>query len=562
MKRVIFTIYFDIIDKSNYENQMLVNEYFDRLIENKKQYAKHIGVDFKFFHNTSIETTLFNEFNFTEINLYKHFLMEQLAEEYDEIMYIDMDVLFNTKENVFNELNLSDGIHIKDQDCDIKNKNIMEVLYKSTGNRSPTLKYHITKELLNGKDNHVLNTGIIIGKSEHIKLINFFNRLPNIIKKINVIKRSADNPCFLKTHFYPNNEAIFSYILEKYNIPYVLLDNKWHNIVDSTPKTIDFDNTKIFHFINKKFNCFFNDKSKVVFSIYIKIPDEKLDNPKNFPDDSTLKSKRTVERLTAYKDKIIDNHKSYAESIGATYIIFENNDQYQKFSSNFSFLSEYDKINLYKIWLLDMLTNQFDLVLYVDLDVYFRQDIDIFNFVPAEYSLCCQYRDRSSLKIQSSNYYFKSYNYDFRNPHSKYWNCHALLDHDEKDSENNVFNTGILAASKHVMNQVNYFDNIEKLLLKMKTLKEDTCSMYPDKIKESFGYDNETILSYKVKINQVPTFNLDLYWHYKHEYRSLESFNQDHIAFKIDKEHLLAECKKNKTVIIHFISKNFGLVFD
>ena len=58
------------------------------------------------------------------------------------------------------------------------------------GLRNPTLKYHITRDLLGGKENHVMNTGIMIAKSEHIKQIKFIERLPSIIEKIDKLKES------------------------------------------------------------------------------------------------------------------------------------------------------------------------------------------------------------------------------------------------------------------------------------------------------------------------------------------------------------------------------------
>ena len=103
MKRIIFTSFDDIekIGDNDNANFLLVKEYFDRLVSNKEEYAKSIGVDFKFFYNTMKDFDIPNELEFTKVNLYKHHLMAQLAEKYDEIMYVDMDVLFNTNEKRF-----------------------------------------------------------------------------------------------------------------------------------------------------------------------------------------------------------------------------------------------------------------------------------------------------------------------------------------------------------------------------------------------------------------------------------------------------------------------------
>ena len=115
MKRIIFTIFDDIkkelsgpteleakqVFNMDQAASLLVEEYFDKLVENKKDYSKKIGVDFKFFHNEMKNFFDLNETDFTLVNLYKHHLFSELSKEYDEVMYVDMDVVFNTDLNVF-----------------------------------------------------------------------------------------------------------------------------------------------------------------------------------------------------------------------------------------------------------------------------------------------------------------------------------------------------------------------------------------------------------------------------------------------------------------------------
>src|SRR5210317_1483854 len=134
MKRVIFTCYDDlnsgVLEKRNSaETSVAISSYFDELVENKKNYAKHIGVDFKFYHNTMKDFEVETELEFTKVNLYKHLLMAELANEYDEVMYVDMDVIFNTQKNVFEELDLNKGIHVKDQNHEIISKSSNELLF-------------------------------------------------------------------------------------------------------------------------------------------------------------------------------------------------------------------------------------------------------------------------------------------------------------------------------------------------------------------------------------------------------------------------------------------------
>lgn len=569
MKRVIFTTYDDIEKEkdqwsANYYATEAVNEYFDKLISNKEEYANSlINVEFKFFHNTMKDFNVDADLEFTKANLYKHHLMAELANDYDEVMYVDMDVVFNTEKNVFDELNLNEGIHIQVQTHEVTCKDIGGVMFENIGNRSPTLKYHITKDLLGGKDNHVMNTGIMIAKSEHIKQVKFVDRLPSIIERIQEMRVSGisdDQYKFLRMYYYPNNESIFSYIMESEGIPYKIMDERWHKIIKEKPTPLDWDNIEIAHFVGKKFNMFFKDKTKLIYSIYIEIPDERLDNPRGPKDDPVNKSKRTQERLAEYKDKLYDNHLEYAHNHRATYIHFTRDNRYEEFRARFPDLSEYDVINLYKVHLLDYMTHYYDLVLYVDFDVIFVSDYDVFDYLKAEHCLCCDSSNAedSGVKLWDS-LYLKNYDKDFRSPEAKYWNCHAMLSEEDVEPDNYVFNTGIMMASRKVMEKLGYFSDIDDVLDMMKELKEN--SIYPPQVQESFGYDNETIMSYKVAMNDVAVDRLCETWHLKHMGEKIEAYTKDTKEHKMSKHKLTTAIAENNTVMVHMISKNFGLLF-
>lgn len=565
MKRVIFTCY-DDIDLKIYEDiktGQAIEEYFDRLIENKSSYAKSIDADFIFYHNTMKDFEVENcDVEFTKINLYKHHLMAELAEKYDQVMYVDMDVVFNTELNVFEELDLSKGFALIDQDHKIESKGD-DAIYKDWGLRNPTLKYHITKDLLDGKDNHVINTGVMIANSEHIKQVKFVERLPNIVKRIQKFKESAidnDKLKYIRNWYYPNNEAIFSYILEYYNIPYQIVDSIWHRIYDNIPEESLEGN--IIHFINKRFVSFFNDKTKAIFSIYIDIDDSNLDSAGAYVGDEIDKSKRTQLELRKYKDQLTKNKFEYAAAIGAEFLLYTNDEEYYQFKDRFPDLSEYDVINLYKIYILDQLTKQYDMVLYLDFDVYCRRKVDFFNYIPVDSLVGCYYQVAKDLKINESIEYFKSYKRDFRSPHAKYWNAHALLSEVGVDPDNLVYNTGIVGATKAIMDQIDYFGDIEDTIQLMKDVKET--SMYPDNMRKSFGFDNETIFSYKVKKNNVQTHYLNDKWHFKQMDAWIEG---DNVTRRRVRESTLKKGFETamtdiNPIFVHFISKQFWLVFD
>jgi hypothetical protein len=134
-----------------------------------------------------------------------------------------------------------------------------------------------------------------------------------------------------------------------------------------------------------------------------------------------------------------------------------------------------------------------------------------------------------------------------------------MLSEQDVDPDNYVFNTGIMMASKEVMEKIDYFSDIEDTIAMMKELKED--SIYPPQVQASFGYDNETIMSYKVKMNNVPVQRLSDTWHFKHVEQPLAAYTKGTKEYKTSKHTLNAEIAKYNTVMVHMISKNFGLLF-
>ena len=549
MKRVIFTYYeqMDVYYKHERNNQLNVEEYLDRLIKNKKDYADSIEVDFIYYDkvNPSIRklaTNTFNsdEDNFVNVNLFKHILMANLAEKYDEIMYVDMDVVFNTKKNIFKEIDLSKGIAVKDSNEDIVTKDLTESVIFEIAKKNPTCKFFITQQMLGHSDCNVINTGIMIGKSEHIKKIKFLERLPRCVELIETIRNTHNETDF----FYPNNEAIFSYLLEKFNIPYQLLSDKWHDIRNHK------DNGNplgyVIHIINKNFDIFFNDKKKVIFSIYIDIPEKKLDAPGPYAEDIISKSKRTKIELKKYSKQLIENKKEYATLCKANFKLFEKDNQYKTFSDQFPDLSQYDIVNLYKIYLMYELSKEYDHILYLDFDVMYHKPVSIFHVKDFERYLNVNWEIIRDVNFINTNIA----TFDFRSPFIKYWNSRALLEEDDEYCEirDVAFNTGIVATSKSILQKLDYWSDIHTTIAKMKDLREDpnNIHMYPRSMKDAFGYDNEAIFGYKVFKNNIDYKDLSgTKWHYKVEGAPNKKYSKDELLEK-------------DPVLIHFINKKMG----
>lgn len=278
---------------------------------------------------------------------------------------------------------------------------------------------------------------------------------------------------------------------------------------------------------------------RIIFSIYISIPDSQLDNPHAFDIEgrpiNTNKSIVTKKKLAQYKDKLVQKQKEYAELIGADYKLFEHDESYQKFSNTFSInypqISQYDVINFYKHYLMKLLTETYDYVCYFDLDVIPNTIEDIFNC--SNLNTYFAVPDSNEEAAWGKKVKPKYYNTCIRNPATKYWNAHALLNYSGLEPDQNVYNTGIMLSSAKVINKLNYIEELSKVLSIMSIVKNDPDSMYPKNIQRVFNYDNETVFSYLVVAKDIDIFVLDKSWHFP--IRDLEYDKTSRFFHVIDK---------------------------
>jgi len=274
MNRVIYSLYVDVPADEHYgksKNQhdtadkasITVNafkKHYKKLIDCKKHYANTIDADFIMFEHEdyqSFEKNFKSDFpeltGYEIINFYKIHLLYKLSKKYDEILYLDFDVIPLTNESFFDVWDLSKGI------CVYSNNDKVEK--KSTTNhsiRSPSAKYFnchamLLEEGLN-PDNDVINTGIICARKEDIIKLDFFGKFKDTIDLMTKLRKDTSGlyPQNIVDMFRYDNETIFSYKREVNNVDIQWLDNKWHYFLDNQ-KFIPED-TKIVHAISKDFD--------------------------------------------------------------------------------------------------------------------------------------------------------------------------------------------------------------------------------------------------------------------------------------------------------------------
>ena len=255
--------------------------------------------------------------------------------------------------------------------------------------------------------------------------------------------------------------------------------------------------------------------SRVIYSFYIDIPEKELDI---FDRDVLKKDEvpRNIITKIQFKDnyfKLLANKKWYAESIGVPFMMFEYDLRYQKFEKEikklYPFITTYNIVNFYKLQLLYDLSKNFDEILYLDFDVVCLTKDNFFDNWNLDKGIAVY---DNSYKVNTMETITKQ-TQTIRSPTAKYYNAQAMLIDKNLSPENKVINTGIIGVNKEHLNKLKYFDDFDNDIKTMKNLTTNY-DVFPKKIVDFFGYDNETLFSVKLNEHNVPVQWLDNQWHY------------------------------------------------
>ena len=278
---------------------------------------------------------------------------------------------------------------------------------------------------------------------------------------------------------------------------------------------------------------------RIIYSLYIDLPEEELD----FFDKNIVKEGQPSRNMFAKEQfkknyiKIKGLQELYAKQNKCDYILFEGDDKFKIFKDEFKlkypFLTSYNIVNFYKIYLLYDLSKKYDEILYLDFDVVPITNESFFSAWNLSKGICVY--DNNSQVIKTI-----TVNHSIRSPSAKYYNCQAMLLEYGLSSKNDVINTGIIGARKEDIQQLDFFGKFKDTIDLMTRLRNDTSGLYPQNIIDMFRYDNETIFSYKREINKIKLQWLDDEWHYF-----------------FDKQHFIPD----ETKIVHCVCKDFDMVW-
>jgi len=263
MKRVIFSFYIDIpkeeldiFDKElpiiknkkalpiNLITKNRLKKHYVRLLIQKQAYAKKLGYDFKLFEYGPdwilFEQKLKREHpyltTYNIVNFYKIHLLYELAKQYDEVLYLDFDVVPMQNIDFFEHWDLTKGIAVlNNNDRVLVPENVTD---SSTTIRSPTAKFYNAQAMLFEKGlstkNDVINTGIVGANAEHLNKLAYFKDFDKNLKLMTDLTKESDlHPPRLLKYFGWDNETLFAVKIKENNVPILWLDDKWHYFFSS-----------------------------------------------------------------------------------------------------------------------------------------------------------------------------------------------------------------------------------------------------------------------------------------------------------------------------------------
>lgn len=296
---------------------------------------------------------------------------------------------------------------------------------------------------------------------------------------------------------------------------------------------------------------------RVIFSIYINFNED--DFEKNSDYKKNIRNKNEFANNYSF---LKNRQEEYAKHLNIPYILYENDKKWKEYKKQFKnkypYISQYNVVNFYKIQIMYDLCEIYDEVLYLDFDVVPVTKDNIFDKVNIENGIACKInheRDPEHYSILTTpkiikkrEQFFEETGISFseRNPIAKYWNCRALLVDNGYSGNNDVYNTGIILANKNNLYKLNYFDTFEEDIKLMHQLKHEE-SFWPKFLQNCFGFDNETLFSFKMKINNINLIELDDVWHFTYRKNINYIPKESKMIHVINKKfkHLKEYVKKN-----------------
>jgi len=263
MKRIIFSLFNSNIDTDHVSTDEYKRKQFQRFYPHIKkrheEYAAFCGAEYKI-----VET---EHTNYNQIQHQKIILFEIFGKTYDEVVYLDFDVVPNLDiPNIFETLDFTKiGIHPIHRYYS-KKEMAAALEYDSFDYMNIFIKICAKKTMLMLSDvapgdDYVHNTGVLSGNSEVISKLQYTDRLPEMDLLLEESRTDSIYPVNVSSKFMSNNEVYMTYLLERFDIPHFDLPMSWNFILDPTKGWLEptdkRKNSHMIHHVGKEFEISF-----------------------------------------------------------------------------------------------------------------------------------------------------------------------------------------------------------------------------------------------------------------------------------------------------------------
>ena len=259
MKKIIFSIYNDNVDQNNIStNSYKLNQfrkYSKQLEHAQREYAKKCDAEYV-LHRLDIT-------DYTELQFQKIRQLELYAEDYDQVLYLDFDVVPHKRaENIFDVY--GDTLAIYSSHEHIEPRELKWFIEKDTFDSQNKYCKAAAKNSMLIIDNcqpslKIYNTGVFYGSSKVLKQLQFDKRLIELKELLDEAKDDSLYPDNISKNFSYNNEVFVTYLIEKYNILCTDMNIQWNYILDGF-QTDPPDTAYFTHHVNKSFEISFPEK--------------------------------------------------------------------------------------------------------------------------------------------------------------------------------------------------------------------------------------------------------------------------------------------------------------
>jgi hypothetical protein len=257
VKRIIFSQYNDNIDQNTIStNQYKLSQfrkYSNQLEQAQREYADRCGAEYVLHR---LDITDYDTLQFEKI-----LQLERYAENYDQILYLDFDVVPNKRaENVFDVFGDSLAMYplYRDQHKHELKWNIENDTYDNQNVYCKTCAKNSMLILDDGNISPKLyNTGVTYGSSNAIKNLKFSQQLNDMKELLDETLNDSIYPDSITKNFFHNNEVFITYLIERDKIECADMNIHWNFILDGFQKEST-DIAYFTHHVNKEFELSFS----------------------------------------------------------------------------------------------------------------------------------------------------------------------------------------------------------------------------------------------------------------------------------------------------------------